>query len=453
MIARVSRIAAGATAAGAASALTAAALGFDGEVALALARVDSSLRPILASVLPADAFIAIYSGSRSPVIGMLSNQDSAARLAEARASDDAASATKPHLAMGLSFRNDLGNAAGLDKDGSLLDFNYALGAGFTVVGTVLSEPHTGNLFDFLGGLWRGNAWTPLPQSGAALNSLGLPSKGVDCALDNIATFRLRHGIAPQKAIDPTNSAASKTSERHGGESGGVPFPIGVSIMGHPAHDGAGDAGARKLRGVLYCVERALPLSDFIEINESCPNVHHGGGGGAAAANADLASRLKAVVAVRDKAAREMPSRRRVPILVKLGDVGDAKQTVRLLSSLGVDGLVLLNTQKDYHAFDLPPADRSLLRHYTQRYGGGLSGPPVRGRSTAQAAAAMRAVRELRLDGSFTVIHVGGIEGNDDVRESRDTGAELRQWYTGLMHGLAQPEVHRLYARVTARGAQ
>ena len=33
------------------------------------------------------------------------------------------------------------------------------------MGTVLSEPHTGNLFSFLGGLWRGNAWTPLPLSG------------------------------------------------------------------------------------------------------------------------------------------------------------------------------------------------------------------------------------------------------------------------------------------------
>ena len=73
-------------------------------------------------------------------------------------------------AMGLTFRNDLGNAAGLDKDGSLLDFNYALGAGFTVVGTVLSEGHTGNVFSFFGGLWKGNVWTPLWKAGADAES-------------------------------------------------------------------------------------------------------------------------------------------------------------------------------------------------------------------------------------------------------------------------------------------
>ena len=37
----------------------------------------------------------------------------------------------------------------------------------------------------------------------------------------------------------------------------------------------------------------------------------------------------------------------------------------------------------------------------------------------------------------------------DVQRSRATGAELRQWYTGLMHGLARPEPDLLYERVTA----
>ena len=74
------------------------------------------------------------------------------------------------------------------------------------------------------------------------------------------------------------------------------------------------------------MRRSLPLADFIEINESCPNVHHGGGKGAATANDELAARTKAVVAVRDAAAKK--DGRRVPILVKMGDLGDAKATVR-----------------------------------------------------------------------------------------------------------------------------
>ena len=59
------------------------------------------------------------------------------------------------------------------------------------------------------------------------------------------------------------------------------------------------------------------------------------------------------------------------------------------------------------------------------------------------------VAELKLGGSFTVVHVGGLQSADDVARSRATGAELRQWYTGLMHGLASPSPETLYARLTA----
>jgi dihydroorotate dehydrogenase len=94
-------------------------------------------------------------------------------------------------------------------------------------------------------------------------------------------------------------------------------------------------------------------------------------------------------------------------------------------------------------------DREILEHYTHRYGGGLSGPPIAQVSISQVKAAQAAVRELRLDGAFTVIHVGGLQSAEDMQRSRATGVELRQWYTGLMHGLAQPEPYSLYARVTA----
>jgi dihydroorotate dehydrogenase len=152
------------------------------------------------------------------------------------------------------------------------------------------------------------------------------------------------------------------------------------------------------------------------------------------------------VAVRNQVAKE--DGRRVPILVKMGDLGDPRATVKFLSKLGVDGVVALNTQKDYDAFQLPAADRSLLEYYTQRFGGGLSGPPILDRSLAQVASARAAVKEFRLGGKFTVIHVGGLQNLEDMQRSRATGAELRQWYTGLMHGLAQPEPLSLYSRFT-----
>ena len=190
--------------------------------------------------------------------------------------------------------------------------------------------------------------------------------------------------------------------------------------------------------LFRCVRKALPLADFIEINESCPNVHHQGGGGeshrspprkyglpsgvtariasglragGAAAAEELRSRLAGVVAARDAAAAA--GGRRAPVLVKLGGLGDSPaETVQFmavrtdspflcrrmsphavacrlfrimlllpslpyhaasplshffrplhrppprplspwhLQAVGVDGIVALNTQKDYAAFEL-----------------------------------------------------------------------------------------------------
>eukprot|EP00929_Paragymnodinium_shiwhaense_P054610 TRINITY_DN27385_c0_g1_i1.p1 TRINITY_DN27385_c0_g1~~TRINITY_DN27385_c0_g1_i1.p1 ORF type:complete len:473 (-),score=118.20 TRINITY_DN27385_c0_g1_i1:72-1490(-) len=407
--------------------------------AVTLARVDGKLRPCLASVLPHSVFVWLYSSSRSLFQKMMS---------AGGAGQAATEFPSPCTVMGLRFRGDLGNAAGLDKDASLLDFNYDVGAGFAVVGTVLSEGHTGNVFTFFGGLWSGNVWTPLPLSGGALNSLGLPGHGVDYALRNLEEFRKRRGIQPQVPGSPPSPELLKSLLQDGGKATGTHgiqgcFPIGVSIMGHPKHE-----GKQKLDGVLDCVRKSIPLADFIEINESCPNVKHGGGADAAK---ELAGRLAAVTAVRDELAKT--TRRRVPILVKLGDVGDAASTVKLVSQTGIDGIVAVNTQRDYASFDMPATDRSILEHYTTQYSGGLSGSPIRQRSLDQVKSLMSAVTAQRglAEKGFCVIHVGGLSTAGDVGASRKTGAQLRQWYTGYMNALAEGHcpTGQLYPQITA----
>jgi len=390
------------------------ALSFRDGLAVTLARLDGKIRPGLAAILPHTLFVWIYSSSRPLFLSLMSYG----------VGGTTSDFPCPCSVLGLRFRGDLGNSAGLDKDGTLLDFSYDLGAGFAVVGTVLSAPHRGNVFPMWGGLLSCNAWTPLPQTGGALNSLGLPAHGVDVAVQNIKEFRRNRDITPQ--VSGTEQPVSKC------------FPIGVSIMGHPAQD-----GEQKLDGVVECVRKSIPVADFIEINESCPNVKHGGD------TTGLALRLQAVTKVRDELATSVG--RRVPVLVKLGDVGDAASTVRLLAKHGVDGIVALNTQRDYDSFDLPPQDKSLLEYYTSTYGGGLSGPPVRERSLKQAAAAVEGVRSQGLQGRFVVVHVGGLSNEGDVHRSRDTGAELRQWYTGMINALAEGScsANELYPSVTA----
>jgi dihydroorotate dehydrogenase len=50
-------------------------------------------------------------------------------------------ADKPVQAFGLTFKNPLGLAAALDKNGECIDAFAAMGFGFIVIGKVTPEPH------------------------------------------------------------------------------------------------------------------------------------------------------------------------------------------------------------------------------------------------------------------------------------------------------------------------
>merc|ERR1711953_1225863 len=138
----------------------------------------------------------------------------------------------------------------------------------------------------------------------------------------------------------------------------------------------------------------------------------------------------------------------------LGDVGNADAMVCLLAKHGVDGIVVVNTQKDYSAFTLPSSDKALLQHYTSKYDGGLSGAPIKDRSLQQASSVVAAVRSQGLQNRFAVIHVGGLASQEDVLRSRQVGAPLRQWYTGFMNALADGAYapKELYPKITASQA-
>jgi len=97
------------------------------------------------------------------------------------------------------------------------------------------------------------------------------------------------------------------------------------------------------------------VCDFIELNESCPNVagHDKPGTNVA----ELEARISAVLAARDEATAA--AGKAVPLLIKFGSLavlGDVETTVRTLDRLGCDGVTGLNTQTDYAAFEsaMPP---------------------------------------------------------------------------------------------------
>ena len=51
---------------------------------------------------------------------------------------------RPVECMGLTFKNPLGLAAGLDKNGECIDAFAAMGFGFVEIGTVTPKPQPGN---------------------------------------------------------------------------------------------------------------------------------------------------------------------------------------------------------------------------------------------------------------------------------------------------------------------
>lgn len=82
--------------------------------------------------------------------------------------------------MGLSFKNPLGLAAGLDKDGECIDALGAMGFGFIEVGTVTPRPQSGNdkprLFRVV-------------EAEGLINRMGFNNKGVDYLVENVKKTR------------------------------------------------------------------------------------------------------------------------------------------------------------------------------------------------------------------------------------------------------------------------
>jgi dihydroorotate dehydrogenase len=92
---------------------------------------------------------------------------------------------------------------------------------------------------------------------------------------------------------------------------------------------------------------------------------------------------------------------------------------QLLAHHRCDGVIATNTTIARDAVaGLPHADES----------GGLSGSPLRKRSTAVIRILAKA-----LDGALPIIGVGGILSAEDAREKVAAGASLVQIYTGLVY--------------------
>ncbi len=290
-------------------------------------------------------------------------------------------ATKPKplitKLMGLEFPNPVGLAAGLDKNGECIDALAALGFGFVEIGTVTPKPQAGNPKPRM---FR------LPEVQGVINRLGFNNGGVDALVRNVECSKLK---------------------RVGGS----------TILGINIGKNKDTPNEQAAQDYLHCLGRVYALADYVTVNISSPNT-------AGLRELQEEKALRALISQVFEARERLSVRhgRRVPILVKIApdmSEDDIDASARVLGELNVDGVIAGNTTVDRLAIDGHPLAGEQ---------GGLSGHPLYGRATG----VLRRFRS-RLPAHIPLVGVGGILSGADAAGKVTAGADLVQFYTGLIY--------------------
>ncbi|MBY9082463.1 quinone-dependent dihydroorotate dehydrogenase [Paenibacillus sp. HN-1] len=288
----------------------------------------------------------------------------------------------PELAVdlfGLHFHTPVGLAAGLDKNAQAIGGFSSIGFGFMEVGTVTPKGQPGNEQPRL---FR------LPSDEALINRMGFNNEGADAMAKRL-------------------KAAGRRS-----------IPVAVNIgknkttPNEEAHE-----DYRK------CIRTLYPYGDFFVVNISSPNtpdlrsLQHG-------------SELSRLLAeVKDEMELQHgKSGVKKNILVKIApdvSASELEYMVDTIANAGVDGIIATNTT----------ISRNGLSHVRASETGGLSGKPLRDRSTEIISAIYR-----QTGGQLPIIGSGGIFTPQDAYDKIKAGASLVEIYTALIY--EGPEVNR-----------
>lgn len=278
----------------------------------------------------------------------------------------------PVECLGLKFPNALGLAAGMDKSASAVEAWAALGFGFVEVGTLTPRPQPGNPKPRL---FR------LPEHEALINRMGFNNPGIHAAVKRLEKRRTKAvvGVNIGKNFDTPNDAA--------------------------------------VNDYLYCLKVAYPVADYIAVNISSPNTK-----GLRDLQAEESIRQLLAALKKEQASLQKESGKKVPMLVKIAPDLEGQQIealARVFNELAVDGVIATNTTISREA---------VVGHRLEKEAGGLSGAPVRERSTQVIQAFRMLLRE-----QTPIIGVGGILSGADAVEKLKAGASLVQIYSGLVY--------------------
>ena len=290
--------------------------------------------------------------------------------AMARSNTLAGANLRPIQAFGLQFPNAIGLAAGFDKNACAWPAAAALGFGHVEIGTVTALAQPGNdrprMFRY-------------PSAEAVINRMGFNNQGSEA----VAARLSRQARRGQRLI-----------------------PLGINL-GKSKVTEIGKATADYLASFARLADHA----DYLVLNVSSPNTP----GLRQLQDEDRVRELLAAVA---GANRERKAGR-VPLLLKIAPDLNFRQIDAVLTALfdfELDGIIATNTTL---------ARPGALASANQA--GGLSGRPLRERSTAVINYIARATQ-----GRLPIIGVGGIDDVASAAEKLDAGATLLQIYTGMI---------------------
>ncbi len=365
-----------------------------------IARFEQSLRSLVGA-LPSSVSVRLFSAGRTAFAKRFAH--------DVPSKTYVPPAESSVTAWGLRFQLPLWNAAGMFKKGEGYDVVSRQGAGGYVAGTTTSRVRAGNTRN-------GVTWPaiPYPHSHAGSNWMGLPNEGHATVARRLASLQHVEGC-----------------------------PIGASVSSEPGLEEA-QALPELLDGLAMYADAGV---DYIELNESCPNVpgHHG-----VAVLDDALLRRLDTIAVRFLAQRKRP----LPVVAKLSTDTQLAQIPELVQALverGFDGIILGNTSTRYAELRplIDERDVELFDHFTSTFGGGLSGAPLRNDSLLACSTAVDALKELDPSHEFHVIRCGGVATADDILASRLIGVRLNQWYVGYFEAFGKVG-HNVYGDVVSR---
>ena len=218
----------------------------------------------------------------------------------------------------LKFRNTLGVAAGLDKNGDYVDELESLGFGFVELGTVTPKPQEGNQ--------KPRVFRYLNQQ-AVVNRLGFNNKGVNYLVSKIKNKKY-------DAVIGVNIGANKESTND-----------------------------QRIEDYVFCFEKVYKYCDYVTVNISSPNtpklrkLHNPD---------ELEKIFKRINEIKSTNKTE------IPVFLKISpDEGEETilKIVNIYKTLKINGLIVTNTS----------IDKDILEGCSHE--GGISGKPLFKKST------------------------------------------------------------------------